>query len=537
MTTIHVDATGASGAEKTITAAIGKAAPGDEIIVRDGVYRESVAVNKRLTIRAEDGHKPEVDGGYGPHLFGDASYTGFDGKPIAAGKLPAPTAANVAKGNWFPKAAPSNVWSPLFNVTADDVTIEGLVIRNSAGRGGQTTANRTVFRNCVIDFCYTGCVFVDGVTKKLAGIVIEDCTITRGSIRAFDPTRPGAGGATMAVDSCLIIRNAAAPEIRGNTVAYCYGEGLWLGNGTTGAKVHGNVLHTCLHDPLYVNGGGTAAEIIGNRVFSCDNLKAEMSKAAPLVPYGNVTLADEELLYQSGPGLVMYDNIFVGGLAAPTFWIDSWNGAGNYPRPYQLNQAYIGFNTFVGGQFNDFVISFGSRADKPHANSLFENNIILAYPGKAIATATTHGGGYSGVIFRNNLSNKALPAQQVGTASVVTAAPVLADPFAPITGTFAVDDEGLPDVATTFDPANYAPLGDGPAWDMASDGGPVNGVTPPIGGNVIGAWVEVDEPDPDPGPDPEPPPAPWWANMTDDEWRELLPVLISKLATILASEV
>jgi hypothetical protein len=211
----------------------------------------------------------------------------------------------------------------------------------------------------------------------------------------------------------------------------------------------------------------------------------------------------------------MYDNLIVGGEASASFEINNWNGAGNYPRPFQLNQAYIGFNTIVGGQFNDRAVAFGSRADKPHKGSLFENNIILAYPGKPIATATTYGGGYGGVIFRNNLSNQALPPQQVGTASVVTSGPILKNPFALITGTFHVDSLELPNTATTFDPANYAPVDGGAAWGMTSDGKPANGVTPPVARNYVGAWIEVDEPEPEPDPDPEPEPEPWAQTLAE----------------------
>jgi hypothetical protein len=487
---------------KTITAAIALAAPGDTILVRDGTYHEAVTVNKRLTIRADEGHAPEVDGGYGPHLFGNAGYTGYDGKPIAAGKLPAPTAANIAKGGWLPTQAATNIYAPLVNITADDAIWEGIAIRNSAGRGIQATANRVTVRDSHIDFCYAGCVWAGGTSNaaKSTGVVIERCTVTRGSIRAFDPTRAGVGTSMMGVDSCLVTKFTVGPQIVDCVVAFNFAEGVWIGNGTIDAHVWGCITHTNLNENLYVNGGGTGCELAGNHCFSCDNLIAEMSKAAPLKPYNNLMLGDEESNWQSGPDLTMYDNIIVGGEAAASFEIGAWSGTGNFPRPYQLNRAYIGFNTIVGGQFNDRAVSFGSRADKPHTQSLFENNIILAYPGKPIATATTYGGGYAGVTFRNNLSNQPLPPQQAGTASVVTADPILRDPFAPIHGTFTVDSLELPNVATTFDPANYAPVDGGAVWGMASDGSPANGVTPPVMRNFVGAWVEVDEPEPEPPP-------------------------------------
>jgi parallel beta-helix repeat protein len=494
---------------KTIQAAISMAAPGDTILVRDGTYHESVTVSKRLTIRADEGHAPEVDGGYGPHLFGDAAgFTGYDGKPVAAGRLPSPTAANIAKGGWLPTQAATNIYAPLVNVTADDATWEGITVRNSAGRGIQATANRVTVRDSHIDFCYAGCVWAGGASNaaKSTGVVIEGCTVTRGSMRAFDPTRAGAGTSMMGVDSCLVLKFTTNPIVEGNVVAYNFAEGIWIGYGVSGAVIRSNIAQTNLNESLYVNGGGTDCEIVGNYCFPCDNLIAEMSKAAPLKPYNNVMLGDEESNWQSGPDLTMMDNIIVGGEAAASFEIGAWSGTGIFPRPYQLNRAYIGFNTFIGGQFNDRAVSFGSRADKPHKDSLFENNVILAYPGKPIATATNYGGGYGDVVFRNNLSNQALPPQQVGTASKVSSGPILKDPYAPIHGTFTVDSLELPNTATTFDPANYAPVDGGAAWGMASDGKPSNGVTPPVTRNFVGAWIEVDEPEPDPDPEPEPAP-------------------------------
>jgi parallel beta-helix repeat protein len=74
----------------TIQDAVDEATPGDTIIVRDGTYTENVDVNKRLTIRSENGA--------------------------------ASTTAQAANPN-----------DHVFGVTADDVTISGFTVKGATG--------------------------------------------------------------------------------------------------------------------------------------------------------------------------------------------------------------------------------------------------------------------------------------------------------------------------------------------------------------------------------------------------------------------
>ncbi len=54
---------GPGGSYKTIQSAVNAASAGDTILVGNGVYRENVRVNKKVTIRAASGAKPAVDAG------------------------------------------------------------------------------------------------------------------------------------------------------------------------------------------------------------------------------------------------------------------------------------------------------------------------------------------------------------------------------------------------------------------------------------------------------------------------------------------
>jgi hypothetical protein len=504
MTTIYVDLSG-SGAETSIQTAINKSAAGDTIVVRSGVYREAVVVNKPVTIVADDDHTPEINGGYGSQYFQDTTgLTGYDGKPVASGRLPSLTAANLTKENWLPVQAATNIYAPLVSIPTDGVIFQGIVVRNSAGRGIQVEGGNVTVRYCHVDFCYANGFWVGnapGGTAKKADCVIEYNVITRGSMRAFDPTRAGGGTAMMGVDSCLILRAAIRPTIRGNVVAYNYAEGIAVGRGTIDALVIGNECFDNLNENLYVSGGGTRAKLLNNICYNTDNGVAEMSRATPLKPYANVTLGDELIDSQSGPDFTFAGNLIVGGDSSGVIEIGSWNGVGDFPRPFVFKPpTWFAFNTAVGGPRNDKVISFGTSAHKSHEGALFENNIFISYPGKPLATATSYGAGYDNVVFRNNVSSDPLPPEQVGSDSIVTDAPILVNPFAEILGSFSVESADLPSVLTNFKREHYALATGSPAIGAASDGSPINGVTPAYTNTNVGAVAEETLPEPEPEP-------------------------------------
>jgi hypothetical protein len=503
--------------------AVSRAAAGD--VVGDGVYCEALSIGKKVAIRAANRRKAVISGRYGPELFGDGSYTDANGAPTKAGKLPHPTSANIAKGKWLPTGAATNTYAPLVNVTGAGARLEGLVVGNSAGRGVQAMADDVTLFDCHVDFCSSSGVYIGGSSNsaKKANIRMEQCEVTRCSIRAFDPTRDGS--TPMNVDSVVVVKFAKDPAIIGNAVVYNYGEGIWIGNGTTGAQVIGNFVHDNLHVGIYFNGGGTDAVCAGNVAFACENLRG-MLEASGLNVFDLALLADEEENWQSSGEIILEGNLFVGGYAEAVFGIGAWNGSGKWPRPFSLNGAWISNCTFVGGPGNNRVIDFGSNAKKPHKASLWENCIFLARPGQNMATATTFGGGYGAVHFRNNLSNGELPAQQKGINSVVTDGPALKNPFVEIRGVFDVYSTERPDAyATDFDWDNYRPAAGSAALGMASDGSAVNGVTPAAVRNYVGALEMIDEVEPEPEPEPPPPdpePEANWRDGLEQRERDLL---------------
>ncbi len=500
-------AAGTEGAPlKSINAAMNKAGAGDEIVAGDGVYHEALNVTKRLTIRAANPLGAAIDGRYGPKLRGDKSFVGQDGKPVAAGALPSPVAANINKGGW--KAVGSGGYAPLVKVTAADAVIEGFVIRNSHGRGLALMGDRTVARNCHMDFCYAGGLWISGETssKKVKDVTVEGCVVTRGSLRAFDPTR-GYGGTPMGVDVCCLTRFSIGTKFVNCIVAYNLGEGIASGKGAEETTIKGCISHTNLHANIYINGGGKKTTVVDCRAYDCLNAVAQL-EASGLNMFNNVVLGDEEPDFQSGPGLVLRRCVFVGGAGDRPFEIGGWGGGGNFPRPFVLDGAFVGDLTIVGGPKSVAVALFGSSTHKGHKGSLVQNLILLKHPEMdGGLQAHSHGAGWKNVVARNCLSNVAFPAALGAKDSLVTGEPILVNPFAPIEAVgFELFGEARPDaLATTFDIDHYRPMPGSPALGMAANG-PANGITPPETKSYVGALDMIDEPvEPDPEPEPPPP--------------------------------
>ena len=152
----------------SIQAAVDAAAPGDELIVRPGIYKERVVVHRSgLRIVGEDG----------------AVLTG----------------SGCAKDAWPDGREKGTFFSATLLVLGDDVTVENLTVRNDAGDGrvvGQAVAvyaagDRGVWRNCRFiahqDTLFCGPV-MDKILAEVAPRVsdsvecvpsVGDCPLTR----------------------------------------------------------------------------------------------------------------------------------------------------------------------------------------------------------------------------------------------------------------------------------------------------------------------------------------------------------------------
>lgn len=458
---------GTSGSPwKTIGKGYASMAAGDTLKVRTGTYREQLAITKsNVTIENDSGHAPVLDGGYSAALFGAAGYTDKNGRQIRAGELPYPHAANKNRGNWVI----AGTFATLITVgTGTGIVFRGFTIRNIAGRALAVGGDSNRVENLRIDFTYGGAFQMGG-----RWCVMKGCAITRSSMKYFDPTRHGSGG--QRVQATAIIKTLEG-EVEGCTICYNFGEGLACDQDARNLNIHHNVFHTNNHWSLGIN-ESHGHRIHGNVLYWCENLAAEMERSDKISDCFTISSEQDavgETFVISNCSL--YNNLIVGGNEGLLV------AGGNSGRRTQLINTYIGYNTFVGRPETDAPVNIGVIGSQPHRNFLFENNVIWKHPEGRNVAALQSGLSTSTATFRHNLSNGTLPGLMSGANSIVTAqgAGVMVNPLAAFVGTLDVHSTALPDVTTTFNPANYDLVQGSAAIGRASNRSSSVGVTPPV---------------------------------------------------------
>lgn len=472
MTTYYVDGAGgndstgngtSSNPWKTLGKGYSTMNAGDTLRVRTATYHEQLSITKSaVTIENDAGHTPTIDGNYSAALFGAAGYTNANGAQIGAHQLPALTTANKNRGNWVI----SGVFTTLVTVgSGSNITLRGFHIRNVAGRALAVGGTNNTAEDLRIDFIYGGAVQVGGT-----GCTLRNCIITRSSMKYFDPTRDGSGG--QKVQATAIIKGTPA-TVEGCTICYNFGEGLACDQASRGLILRYNTLHTNNHWSLGIN-ESHGHHIYGNTLFWCANLMAEMERPTGPADLFTMSCEQEQAPYDATDNSI-YNNLFVGGDNSLLV------AGGTSGRRIRMVNTYFGYNTFVGRPETSTVVYMGVIPGQPHNKLLFENNIIWKHTSGNNLATLQNGLSASTSTFRNNVSNGTLPGLMGGTDSVVVgaAASVMANPTANFTGTLDRESTSLPDVTTTFNPANYDLSPDSAAIGRASNRSASAGVTPP----------------------------------------------------------
>lgn len=401
--TIHY--VGGADGLPSLAAAAKVAQAGDEVRIRSGVYREAVVIAARDTLWiADEGHAPVIDGGYHDGLFRED------------GTLPHPGAGHL----------PAGEFAGLFGLQAEGVTLAGLTIRNSAGRGVVVAASGCTVRGCEITWCYDSCITVSppaGATR-LENVTVEGNICQRASVRYYDPAR--GEFAPESVSGVIKMGQTRNGVIRNNLCAYGHGEGINVGKDCEGVVVEGNVIHTCNHVHLY-NVRSRDVIFRHNIVYHL-GAPTEFVGANGLLPAG-IGIGDEEgrnpEKWGHSSGGYYHHNLVVGlGIL-----FDVRNNATTYDT--QLKDALIEHNTFVAGPATRYGVRIvANQQGRPHAGSRFEHNVIefgLAAGGAEIARF-----GGQRVAFGPNAWSRT-PPENVGDAADVTGALGLARPGAPLT--------------------------------------------------------------------------------------------------------
>jgi hypothetical protein len=147
---------------KTFDKANSSVSSGDTVILLDGVYPGYVTITKAgTTWKAANKHKAIFDGGFSP-----SSLKGTWDNIVNAYN----TSCNVTDGR--------QVWSNIITINSNNITLDGLFLRNSCGRGlliSESASNSSVI-NSKIDWTMIAGVFMNVDAK---GVKLIDNEFTR----------------------------------------------------------------------------------------------------------------------------------------------------------------------------------------------------------------------------------------------------------------------------------------------------------------------------------------------------------------------
>ena len=423
---------------KTLGKASDRVSAGDEVRIRTAVYQETVRLRTpNTTWRADTGHTPVIDGRYHEGLF-------------KSGKLPHPDATT----NFLPGG---NTGSMIM-LGQPGITVDGLTVQNLAGSAFSISESNCTVRNCRIDFVYNTAIKVNTSGALIDNVVLENNVCTRASVRFYDSLR---GGGKESVTGVLKMGRTRDGIIRNNVLAFGHGDGINIGKASYRTLVEGNVVHTCNHVHIYIN-RSIDVTIRNNLVY---HLYVPDFVGVDDKPPAGIAIGDENPRDGSWPhssGGQIYNNIVVG--LGTLFSVR--NNVQNYDT--QLDNCYIGYNTFVGRQKTQVGIGIvGNMQGRNHRNSLFENNII--FNAQRISAA---GGDLSGIAFRNNVWGAQPDAALRGPNDRV-GDPNLANGLANLVPNF-------PKPESNIDVRNYSLTQRSTlAINQASDGSRINNIQPP----------------------------------------------------------
>ncbi len=450
-------------------------------------YPEPLLINKAGTSWvADEGHSPTFHGGYTPTPGNKSSYA-MHGRPGSS-------------------------TGELLGIAAADVTVVGLRVQHSGGEGIGVGANAHNARilNCEIYMTYGNGIIVAGVPRgaKVRNVEIGHCELSYISQGWFAVGNKGSGCGAM-------LRDCEDVRMHHCTIHHVCKEGVNIDRGGLGTIVEHCVIHTVNHVAVYVL-RTQDSHVRYNLIYHTkerDYLgEAYDKRSAPTA----IRIGDESNRNDAGSSMTghwnsrgqrVYGNVVIGGGKC----LHVANNNTQYET--QLNDAYIGFNTFVGQIWVDpkgiskteQVVQIGANTlgPGPHVDSLIENNIFYAPAGVALGSVA----GVADVTFRNNawFSADGGSARPAGAAG---AGDVLVDPLlvAPESGSFDVGD--------------YRPMAGSVLVGVASDGSPVDGVRPWMAGGTIGALeAAVVEPPDEPEPPEEPEEPDWGGVIAALEWN------------------
>lgn len=415
----------------TFSHAAANSSAGDTIKVMPGTYQETLTITKNNQIwegsagAGNSANWPVIDGKYGPNLI----YFGNNGIPVlphprkAPGVLPTPSSEGVLNDGLV-----------TIRPGVTGVTLRYLKIYNSAQYAIRVApgCDDTTITNCHIDFSYRRSIHSPGTGSNgpyIYRLQILNNVITRSSIRklAVGKTRfcechqPNGEvcsgpidkhdgnfepcGGKDSVDVAIAPQYTFDALVKGNVLAFAYGEGISCDTQSDRMTIEDNIVHNTYHWALGVN--NTQNSIIRRNIVFTDGTLPVIGSASSAIAMGDELVENSKTNNFYSKNVKIYNNLCVG--FNKTIWIRS----GCYVS--QFENTYVGYNTFVGTPQTERVFLFKQGAKRidetkkkictnnvtpaPHKSLLIENNLFVRNGAQSIGSCDAQMGN---TVFRNN---------------------------------------------------------------------------------------------------------------------------------------
>lgn len=403
--TTHVVATDGTGDFRTLEEAAAAARPGDEVIVRGGVYRGTLRPGAGTTWRAAEGERPILDGG------------------------------------WNGKQETSSEGSQIL-IAAEGVVIEGLAVRNTPGRGISVgRGHGAVIRNCSTDRTYGGGIILNA-GEPLRDVLVTGCVVLRAGMSYGAGVRPQVSGSLNMIRCVNCV-------VEYTVVAYGHGEGINIGKGSVGCTVRGCVIFDNSHLGLYFNRSRNclAAE---NLIFLTGFEQRQVGGAewpGGLIYGDEVSETANSFPHSSGNRALRNVVVNCGTLIG----VRNNKVADGYDT--RLDEGtLIANNTLIGGPCTTRGINVGANQQgRPHGAAVIRDNVIHVVQAPAGVEIAASGG--AALVWRRNAWSEQPPAACRSGEDV--AAEGLANPGAALANQFPAGGHNV-----NLD--NYRPVAGGP---------------------------------------------------------------------------